>query len=61
MHGDKYYLAFDDDEKSLLIKSLNKLRTKQINQSKDTAPVNEVLQKILKAKKKKFKIINTEV
>lgn len=61
MHGDKYYIAFDNAEKSLLIKSLNKLRTTQLNQCKDSVIVSEVLLKIIIAKKKKFRIINTEV
>lgn len=39
MHNEKYYIALDNDEKSLIIKGLNKLRTKQLNADKDVTAV----------------------
>lgn len=61
MHGDKYYIALDDGEMHLLVYCLNKLRTRQLEAGKDSSPVDEVLLKIIGAKKKKFKIKITEV
>jgi len=61
MHGDKYYIALDDGEKHLLIYCLNKLRTRQLKAGKGSSLVDEVLLKIINAKKKKFKINITEV
>lgn len=55
-----FYLALDDSERSIIIHSLNNLRNKLIEQSKYTDAVDDILVKIIGAKKKKFKIIYTE-
>ena len=55
-----FYLALDDSERSIIIHSLNNLRNKLIEQSKYTDAVDDILVKIIGARKKKFKIIYTE-
>ena len=55
-----FYLALDDVERSIIIRSLNSLRNRIIAQGKYTDGVDDVLVKVIGAKKKKFKIIYTE-
>ena len=55
-----FYLALDDDEHSIIIRSLNGLRNRLMAQGKYTDGVDDVLVKVIGAKKKKFKIIYTE-
>ena len=54
-----FYLALDDVERSMIVRSLNSLRNRLIAQGKYTDGV-DVLVKVIEAKKKKFKIIYTE-
>ena len=56
----KYHLALDDAEQQLLIGSLNDLRNRLITEGRYTDAVDEVLLKIIGAKRKKFKIVYTE-
>ena len=56
-----FYLALDDVERSMIIHSLNNLRNRLIAQGKYSDGVDDVLGKVIGAKKKKFKIIYTEV
>jgi len=56
-----FYLALDDDEHSIIIiRSLNGLRNRLMAQGKYTDGVDDVLVKVIGAKKNKFKIIYTE-
>lgn len=55
-----FYLALDDVEHSIIIRSLNSLRNRLLTQGKYTDGVDDVLLKLIGAKKKKFKIIYTE-
>ena len=55
-----FYLALDDGERSMIIRTLSSLRNRLIAQGKDIDGVNDVLVKVIGAKKKKFKIIYTE-
>lgn len=55
-----YYLALDDTERALVIRSLNNLRNLLINQNKYTDGVDDVLIKIIDARKKNFKIFYAE-
>lgn len=55
-----FYLALDDVERSMIVRSLNSLRNRLIAQGKYTDGVDDVLVKVIEAKKKKFKIIYTE-
>ena len=56
-----FYLALDDVEHSMIIHSLNNLRSRLILEGKYTDGVDDVLVKVIGAKKKKYKIIYTEV
>ena len=55
-----YYLALEDTERALVIRSLNNLRSRLINQNKYTDGVDDVLIKIIGARKKNFKILYAE-
>lgn len=55
-----FYLALDDGERSMIIRTLNSLRNRLIAQGKYIDGVNDVLVKVIGAKKKKVKIIYTE-
>ncbi len=60
MRTKKYHLALTDNEYSLIINSLNDLRSDLITQGRYTDAVDDVLVKFIGAKKKKFKIIYQE-
>ena len=60
MMKQKYYLVLNDQEHRLIIESLNQLRNKLIADGKYTDAVDEVLLKIIGAKRKKFKVIYKE-
>ena len=54
-----FYLTLDDVERSMIIHFLNSLRNRLVAQGKYTDGVNDVLVKVIGAKKKKFKVIYT--
>lgn len=56
-----FYLSLDVGERSMIIRSLNSLRNRLMAQGKYTDGVDDVLVKAISAKKKKLKIIYTEV
>ena len=56
----KYHLAMDDAERLLLVGSLNDLRSRLITEGRYIDAVDEVLLKIIGAKRKKFKVVYTE-
>ena len=56
-----FYLALDDGERSMIIRSLNDIRSRFITEGKYTDGVDDVLVKVIGTKKKKYKIIYTEV
>ena len=55
-----FYLALDDGERSMIIRTLSSLRNRLIAQGKYIDGVNDVLVKVIGAKKKKVKIIYTK-
>lgn len=55
-----FYLALDDNQHCMIIHSLNNLRNSLIEQGKYTDAVDDILVKVISAKKKKFKIVYTE-
>ena len=61
MRKQKYYLAIDDYERSIIINSLNNLRNKLIADGRYTDAVNEIIIKFALAPIKKFRIKMTEV
>ena len=60
MMKQKYYLVLNDQENRLMIESLNQLRNTLIADGKYTDAIDEVLPKIIGAKRKKFKVIFKE-
>ena len=56
----KYYLALSNQEHRLVIESLNQLRNNLIAGGKYTDAADDVLLKIIGAKRKKFKVIYKE-
>ena len=60
MRDKKYYIAFDDYERNVIINSLNEMRNRLIAKGKYTDAVDELLLKIIDAKQKKFKVIYKE-
>ena len=61
MRKQKYYLAIDDYERSVIINSLNNLRNKLISDGRYTDAVDELIIRFAHAPIKKFKIKMTEV
>ena len=61
MRKQKYHLAIDDYENSVIIDSLNNLRNKLIADGRYTDAVDELIVKFAHAPIKKFKIKMTEV
>ena len=61
MRKQKYYLAINDYESSVIINSLNNLRNKLISDGRYTDAVDELIIKFAHAPLKKFKIKMTEV
>ena len=55
-----FHLALDDGEHSMIIRSLNDIRNRLIAEGKYTDGVDDVLVKVIGAKKKKFKVIYTK-
>ena len=51
-----FYLALDNGERSMIIRSLNDIRNRLIAEGKYTDGVDDVLVKVIGAKKKRFKI-----
>ena len=56
MKGQKYHLYLSDDEYSRLIQSLIRLKNNLITQGRYTDAVDDILCKVLSAKKRKLKI-----
>ena len=57
MKEERYYLALNDDEQSLLIRSLNDERTAQIKKGKAVDAIDELIVKVGKAPLKKIKVL----
>lgn len=57
MREDRYYLALDDSEQSIIIKALNDMRTDLIQNRRSSDAVNDLIIKVGKAPLKKFKVV----
>ena len=57
MKEDRYYLALDDSEQSIIIKALNDMRTDLIQNRKSSDAVNDLIIQVGKAPLKKFKVV----
>ena len=55
MFDGKYHIALDEDEPCILINVMNGYRNEMMADGKDTTDVDEVLLKVAKAKKSRFK------
>ena len=60
MRDKKYYIVLDDFERRVIVNCLNEMRNKIIADGRYTDAVDEVLLKIIGAKRKKFKVIYKE-
>ena len=56
----KYYIVFDEYERGIIINALNDKRNALIREGRYTDAVDEVLLKVINAKRKRFKIKYTE-
>ena len=56
----KYYIVFDEYERGIIINALNDKRNSLLREGRYTDAVDEVLLKVINAKKKRFKIRYTE-
>ena len=54
---EKYYIVLNEYERRIIINSLNELRNRLIADGRYTNAVDEILLKIINAKKKKFKVL----
>lgn len=57
MKEERYYLVLNDDEQSLLIRSLNDERTAQLKNGKAVDSIDELIVKVGKAPLKKIKVL----
>ena len=57
---EKYYIVLEEYERRMIINSLNELRNRLIADGRYTDAVDELLLKIINAKKKKFLVICKE-
>ena len=57
---EKYYIVLNEYERKIIINSLNELRNRLIANGRYTDAVDELLLKVINAKKKKFKVICKE-
>ena len=60
MKEKKYYIAFDDFERRVVVNCMNEMRNKLIADGKYTDTLDEVLLKVIHKKKKKLKVIYKE-
>ncbi|MBR2448248.1 MAG: hypothetical protein UHZ05_06335 [Acutalibacteraceae bacterium] len=61
MKEKKYYIAFDDFERRVVVNCMNEMRNKLIADGKYTDALDEVLLKVIHSKQKKIKVIYKEV
>lgn len=57
MKEERYYLALDEDEQSILIRALNDEKTTLMRQGQAVDAVDELIVKVGKAPLKKFKVV----
>lgn len=52
MGAERKIVFFDEYEQNIMIRALNDLRTKQLESEKTTDPVDELIEKVVNAKRK---------
>lgn len=60
MREERYYLAMDRYDRGIILRALNDLRNKQIQENRSLDAVNEVMIKVSEAKNRKFRVIERE-
>lgn len=60
MREKKYYIVLDDFERRVVVNCMNKMRNSLIEDGKCTEALDEVLLKIIRSNRKKFKIVYKE-
>lgn len=60
MKEQKYFIAFDDFERRVVVNCMNEMRNSLIEDGKCTEALDEVMLKIIRSKQKKFKVIYQE-
>ena len=60
MKEKKYYIAFDDFERRVVVNCMNEMLNKLIAEGKYTDALYEVLIKVIQPKQKKLKVIYKE-
>lgn len=60
MREERYYLALDRYDRGILLRALNELRNKQIEQGRPKEPVDDVMIKVAEAPTRKFRVIERE-
>ncbi len=56
MKEERYHLALDKYDKSIVLNALNTLRTQQIQEERPTEPVDELISRVAYAPTKKVKV-----
>jgi hypothetical protein len=56
----RYYVWFDDFERRVLVNCLNEMRTRLLEEEKNSEPVDDLLLKVIDAPKKRVKVIVKE-
>lgn len=56
MKEERYHLALDKYDKSIMLNALNTLRNEQIEEERPTDPVDDLIVKVAEAPNKKVKI-----
>ena len=57
MKEKKYYIAFDDFERRVVVNCMNEMRNKLIAEGKYTDALDEVILKVIHSKQKRLKVI----
>lgn len=56
----RYYVWFDGFERRVLVNCLNEMRTRLLEEEKNSEPVDDLLLKVIDAPKKRVKVIVKE-
>lgn len=57
MKEERYHIALDDYEHGVVIRALNDTKTELMNEGKSTDAVDDLINKVGYAPKKKFKVV----
>ena len=60
MKEERYHLALDRYDKSIMLNALNSLRTEQVRKERPTDPVDDLIVRVSKAPNKKVRVKSVE-